>query len=370
MKVSQFLEILDSISPFKLAQDWDNVGLLIGDENAKVSKVIFTIDITQAVVDEAKSLKAKTIVSYHPVIWEPLKKITARGEKPIVYKLLKDGFNVISIHTALDAACGGVNDGLAKAIGLINTEPISDFVSLSNEKMYKLVVFVPTDNVNLVSKAIFDAGAGRLGNYSNCGFSGEGVGTFLPLKGATPAIGKRGRQESVDEVRFETIVRERNLVGVIEAMKRAHPYEMPAFDVIKLETEEKKYGIGRLGSFEAEKEIGIIVGEIKKLTGAKVIGFVGEAKRRVKSAAVCAGSCGSIITKVIAAGCELYITGELKHHDALLARESGLSCLCLSHSVSERFILAELAERIKISCPSLDLMLSKEDTEPFSWRQI
>lgn len=370
MKISQLLEILDSIAPFEIAQSWDNVGLLIGDKDADTGKIIFTIDTTDAVVDEAKAAGCNTIISYHPVIWQPLKKITADGEKPIVYKLLKAGFNVISIHTALDAALGGVNDKLAEAIGLEDTEPLSDFVSPKSKDMYKLVVFVPTDNINAVSKAVFDAGAGSLGNYSDCGFAATGEGTFLPLEGSQPAIGSKGKVEKVAEIRFETLVCSNNLSNVIEAMKKAHPYEMPAYDVIKLETLEKLYGIGRIGRFAARKSIDQIVAEIKKLTGAKAMGFVGKPKKKIKVAAVCAGSCGSIINKVIAEKAELYITGELKHHDAILARESGLACICLSHSVSERFILAELAKTIGAQCPNTKLIMSKKDIDPFSWKEI
>jgi dinuclear metal center YbgI/SA1388 family protein len=367
MKVSQLIEIIDLISPFELAQSWDNVGLLLGDADDTVSGCMFAVDITDAVADEAIAAGCNTIVGYHPVVWDPLKRITRQGPRPIVYKLLSNKINVISVHTALDAAPGGVNDALACAVGIKNPEPLSDYVSRGAPDTYKIVVFVPARNVNDVSEAMFDAGAGQMGNYSNCGFKSSGEGSFLPLKGAKPAIGSPGRLEKVDEIRFETIVEGGRLEAVIDAMKRVHPYEMPAYDIIKLDLIEKRLGIGRFGALAQKRKFEEVVADIKKITGAPAIGFVGPRKKYVSSAAVCAGSCGSILNKVIACGCDIYVTGELKHHDALAASEAQLACLCLGHSFSERFILKTLKEKIAASAPDVSLKISRKDKDPIIW---
>ncbi|MHC4488963.1 MAG: Nif3-like dinuclear metal center hexameric protein, partial [Planctomycetota bacterium] len=206
MKIKDITERIEKIVPLELAQDWDNVGLLIGDPQKNVKNILLTIDVTGDVAAEAKRLKTDLIVSYHPVIWDGLKKITAEGQSSVVYKLIRRGLAVFSIHTALDSATGGVNDGLAEIIGIVDGKPIGDYVHSTTGDNYKLVVFVPAESVTEVSNAVFAAGAGAIGNYSHCGFGTEGTGTFLPLKGARPAIGKKGEIEAVPEIRFETIV--------------------------------------------------------------------------------------------------------------------------------------------------------------------
>ena len=250
MKINDIAEKIEKIVPLELAQDWDNVGLLIGDEQRNIKNILLTIDITSDVVAEAKEVKTDLIISYHPVIWDGLKKITADGPSGVVYDLLCCGIAVFSIHTALDSAIGGVNDGLAEIIGIRDAEPIGDFVDNPVGDNYKLVVFIPIESVAKVSNAVFTAGAGAIGNYSHCGFQAQGQGSFLPLKGAKPAIGKKGKLQQGPEIRFETIVPAEKLENVIEAMKKAHPYETPAFDCFKLYNTRNKFGLGRIGKLE------------------------------------------------------------------------------------------------------------------------
>jgi dinuclear metal center YbgI/SA1388 family protein len=370
MKVKDIAAAIETIAPLKLAQSWDNVGLLIGDANKAVKKILLTIDLTADVLAEAKELKTDLIISYHPVIWDGLKKITPDGTTAPVYNAIKSDIAVFSIHTALDAAVGGVNDGLAQIIGIENAEPIGDFVTAPFAENYKLVVFVPVKSLEKVSNAVFKAGAGAIGNYRNCGFGTAGEGSFLPLEGAHPAIGKKGNLERVSEIRFETIVPSEKIDAVVAAMKKAHPYEMPAYDVIKLYPTDSKFGLGRIGSLKEPLSLDKIIAKIKRQTGAKAVGIVGREKRIVKKAAVCAGSCGKIINQVIAANADLYLTGELKHHQALAAQEAGLTCLCLSHTVSERFILKKLATQLQKRLKPVKISTSKTDLDPFNWKKI
>jgi dinuclear metal center YbgI/SA1388 family protein len=276
---------------------------------------------------------------------------------------------VFCIHTALDAAVGGVNDGLAELVGIVDAKPIGDYVSSPTGDIYKLVVFVPKEAISRVSQAIFKAGAGHIGNYSNCGFNALGVGSFRPLSGARPAIGSIGHTEYVEEVRFETIVPASILSDIIGAMKKAHPYEEPAFDIFKIH-DTGKFGLGRMGSLQKPQSVKQIIAAIKRKTGAKAVGIVGNPNRKAETAAVCAGSCGKIINSVIAAKCDLYVTGELKHHQALAAQEAGLCCLCLSHSISERFILKKLAQRLQKLVKTATIRVSTKDTDPFVWTNV
>ena len=370
MKIKDIAAAIEEIAALKLAQDWDNVGLLIGDAQRNVKNILLTIDVTGDVVAEAKRLKTDLIISYHPVIWDGLKQITADGSTGAIYNLIKAGIAVFSIHTALDVAIGGVNDGLADIVGIRDAEPIGDYVDSPVGDNYKLVVFVPIESAAKISNAVFAAGAGAIGNYRNCSFGAEGTGTFLPLKGAKPAIGKKGKLEKVPEIRFETIVPAEKLADCIAAMKKAHPYETPAFDVFKLYDTQSKFGLGRIGKLAQPVRIKQIIGKIKKYTGAKAVGIVGDEKRLVKTAAVCAGSCGKIINSVIAAKADCYVTGELKHHQALAAQEAGLTCICLSHTVSERFILKKFAKQLQKQIKQVTIKISKKDADPFKWKEL
>ena len=370
MKVKDVTQQIEKIVPLGLAQEWDNVGLLIGDAEKNVRKILLTIDITEDVLAEAKRLKTDMILSYHPVIWDGLKKINSRGSTSVVYELIRSGLAVFTIHTALDAVEGGVNDGLAQIVGIKNAKPIGDYVNSPSGDNYKLVVFVPAESAKKVADAVFAAGAGHIGNYSNCGFSTQGQGTFLPLEGAHPTIGKRGTLEKVSELRFETIVPADRLAKVITAMLNAHPYEVPAYDIFKLAEEANRFGLGRIGTLEKPMQLSKIVAKIKRDTGAKAIGVIGPQKRFIRTAAVCAGSCGKIINSIITQKADLYVTGEIKHHQALAAQEAGLTCLCLSHTVSERFILKKLARQLQKSLPAVTISISKKDYDPFRWKEL
>jgi dinuclear metal center YbgI/SA1388 family protein len=287
-----------------------------------------------------------------------------------VYELLRSDVAVFSIHTALDAAVGGVNDGLAEILGIDDPKPIGDYVDYAPELRYKLVVFVPSETLATVANAVFAAGAGAIGDYRDCGFHTEGTGTFLPLEGARPAIGRRGQFGKVRECRFESIVPADKLEAVVEAMKAAHPYETPAFDIYQLFDYANRFGLGRIGALAEPLRVEQIIDRIKQRTEAKAVGLVGPKKRLVRKAAVCAGTCGTIVHSVIAAGAELYLTGELKHHHALAAQEAGVTCLCLSHTVSERFILKKLAARLRELTNGLTIKISRRDADPFTWKAI
>lgn len=370
MKLETLKQAVEEIAPLQLAQDWDNVGFLVGDPSRNIKTILITIDTTKAVVDEAKKLKADLILSYHPAIWDGLKKVIADGPTVPIYELIRAGIGVFSIHTALDTVAGGVNDALAGILGIEDPQPLGDFVADPAGPQYKIITFIPAPDVNKVAEAIFAAGAGAIGNYSHCGFQTDGIGTFKPLAGSNPAIGKKGKLESVQEVRLESVVPAGKVQAVIAALRKAHPYETPAFDVFRHYDMENKLGLGRFGTLAKPLSIDQILKNVKKITGAKAAGIIGPTGRTVKKAAVCAGSCGKILDTVIASGCDLYLTGEFKHHQALAAREAGLTCLCLSHSVSERFALKIVAKELKKRLKTVTICISKKDADPFTWKEL
>ena len=370
MKVQDIAATLETLLPKALAQSWDNVGLLVGDPQAQARRLLVTIDTTAAVAAEARRLKADMIVAYHPIIWDGLKRVTATGLTSVIYDLIRSGIAVYSIHTSLDAIAGGVNDALAESIGLVDAEPIGDFVEDPAGPQYKVVTFVPMGDVNQVAESLYQAGAGAIGNYSHCGFQIPGTGTFLPLDGSHPTIGRQGRLEIVKEVRLETVVRADKVAAVITALRKAHPYETPAFDVFRHHDVERRIGLGRMGSLARPARLPQLLTRIKKATGAKAVGLIGRQDRTIRKAAVCAGSCGKILQTVISADCDLYLTGELKHHEALAAQEAGLSVVCLSHTVSERFALARLTRELKKALPGVIIRQSAKDADPFEWKMI
>jgi len=370
MNVKEIQEKVETIVSLELAQDWDNVGLLVGDSQRNIKNILLTIDITAKVLEEAKKSKTDLIISYHPIIWDGLKRITKEGDAGIVYELIHSDIGVLSLHTALDVVAGGINDILAEIVGIRDGKPIGDYVESPSSERYKVVVFVPKENVGKVSNAMFKAGAGTIGNYSHCSFRTEGEGSFLGLEESKPAVGKRGKIEKVAEIKFEAIVLSDRLEQVISAMLKAHPYETPAFDCYKLFNPQDKTGLGRIGKLAKPAQLKSIIQNIKKATGAKAVGFVGKQNKIVKKAAVCAGSCGKIINTIIAEKADLYVTGELKHHHALAAQEAGLTCLCLSHTVSERFILKKLAKQLQKLLKQVKISISKTDADPFTWKEL
>ncbi len=370
MQIKDIENAVEAFAPLRLAQAWDNVGFLVGDPARPIRTILVAIDTTRAVVEEAKRLNADLILAYHPVIWDGLKRITADGPTAPIYELIRSNIGVFSIHTAFDTVLGGVNDALAAILGIDSPEPMGDFVPDPAGPQYKLVTFVPTDNVNQVADALYNAGAGAIGRYSHCGFMAEGTGTFKPLTGARPAIGQVGKRESVREIRLETVVAASKIEAVIAALRRSHPYETPAFDVLRHHDIETKLGLGRMGRLAKPAPFARILSRIKAATGARAAGIIGPARGTVSKAAVCAGSCGKLLNTAIAAGCDLYLTGELKHHQALAAQEAGLTCVCLSHSVSERFALKNLIKELKKHLKDVTIHLSKKDADPFTWKEI
>jgi dinuclear metal center YbgI/SA1388 family protein len=370
MKLEQVQAAIESLAPLALAQDWDNVGLLLGDAEADVQSVLMCIDTTAAVVDEAIRTKADLIVSYHPVMFDGIKRLTAQGPNAHLYKLIQHGIALYSFHTAMDVVPGGVNDALAEAIGIQDPKPLGDFIEDPEGPDYKVVTFIPLKHVTPVAQAMYEAGAGRIGHYAQCGFQTEGTGTFLPLDQANPFVGQSGKLEQLQEIRLETVVQADRVQAVIAALRSAHPYETPAFDVLRHHDVEQQLGLGRVGHLEQCAGLDVILNRLKAHTQAKTVGIIGPQKKIHTKAAVCAGSCGKILFQALAQACDLYVTGELRHHTALAAQEAGLTCLCLSHSVSERFALKKIMPSLKKCLPRVKIRVSRCDKDPFEWKTL
>jgi len=359
MKLAEIIQRLEAIAPTKLAESWDNVGLLAGDPESRVRSVLLTIDLTAAVLREAKAARCELVIAYHPPIFEPLKRLSA---KSLVYQAIRASIAIYSPHTALDVADGGTNDMLADVVGMTDCLPLSPASLAAVE--FKLVTFVPAESVERVSGALFKAGAGRIGDYSSCSFRMAGTGTFFGEAGTNPKVGRRGRLESVNEIRLEMVAPTARLGEIINALRKAHPYEEPAFDLVQLAARPSARGMGRVGSVDGASRSKLLT-RIKRGLGVKHLLVSGPTDGIVKKAAVCAGSCGGLLNDAIAAGAELFLTGEVRHHDALKAAAAGMTVVCALHSNSERPVLAILKNRLAAGAVGLKIAISRADRDPF-----
>jgi len=297
MKLKELTKQLEAIAPLELAEEWDNVGLLAGDPDQTIKKVMLAIDLTAAVFAEAKAKKIDLLLTYHPPIFEPVKKVVAGlGASPLLYEAIRAKMAIYTMHTALDCVKGGVNDLLTEIIGIKDSQPLQTS-GFDEQKMCKIVVFLPESDVTDVSQAIFDAGAGHIGKYSRCSFRCRGTGTFQGHAGTNPTVGRPEVFEQAPEFRLETIVPVANLSEVVSAMIKAHSYEEVAYDVIPLLHGQTETGLGRVGDLEKPISKKALIEKIKITFKQKVVGMIGPTTGSVKRAAVCAGSCGSMLKK-------------------------------------------------------------------------
>jgi dinuclear metal center YbgI/SA1388 family protein len=365
MQLSELVNVMEMIAPTRNAEAWDNVGLLVGDPGQSISRAMLAIDYTPEVACEAAGEKCELVIAYHPPIFEPLKRITTSSGGAI-FDAIRRGVAIYSPHTALDVAEGGTNDLLADIIELRDRSPLK--LVDAKSRQYKLVTFVPESALEAVSRALFDAGAGRIGNYSSCSFQLKGTGTFFGEEGANPSVGHAGKLERAEEIRFETVVPIDRIEHVIRALRQSHPYEEPAFDLNQLAAPPESIGIGRIGKVPGEVTADMLINRIKRELQLDHVLIAGDPSRLVRTAAVCAGSCGDLLKDAIAQRVDFYLTGEMRHHDALRAAQAGVTVVCTLHSNSERASLRKLAERLGQHLPRLATVLSRQDRDPFSVR--
>ena len=361
MLLSELLKTLDDIAPTQNAESWDNVGLLAGDPAQEVNRAILTIDYTQDVAEEANRLGCDLVIAYHPPIFEAIKRLTAGS---LVFDAIRRGVAIYSPHTALDIAHGGTNDMLADAVGLVERSPLKR--AAGKVSHCKLVVFVPEEAAERVASTMFDAGAGQIGNYSRCSFRTNGTGTFLGGEGAQPAIGKVGELETVAEIRLETVVPINRIDHVVAAMRNAHPYEEPALDLLQWVAPSSALGMGRIGTLAAAVPASEVFDRIKRELSLNYLLIAGPRNRAVQRIAVCAGACGNLLDEAISQKADLYLTGEMRHHDAIKAAKAGLTVVCALHSNSERAVLKRVRDRLLTAHPALSVAISAVDRDPFT----
>ena len=363
--VADFVAAMEDIAPIALAQDWDNVGLLAGDFQASLTRTLLAIDLTAAVLQEAKRKQCELILAYHPPIFKPIAslRLPSTDMSGLVFDCIRSGIAIYSTHTALDAADGGTNDVIAELCGAKRTDPLV-IADRPGEPEYKLVVFIPPEHVDPVAEAVFAAGAGNIGDYTHCSYRVSGEGTFFGAESTNPTVGRRGTLERVREIRLESVVPARRLHDVVEAMRRVHPYEEPAFDVYPLARPPVR-GIGRTATLPAPISLGELAANLTRATGATNATIAGSGQTTVTRAIIVVGAAGSLPFKTDLTPQDVIITGEIRHHDALALQRRGCSAIALGHWPSERPALASLAARLGKSLPLIQNEISETDRDPF-----
>jgi dinuclear metal center YbgI/SA1388 family protein len=361
MKLHELIAFLNQIAPLDLCADWDNVGLLLGDADANVKRILTCLTVTPPVVREAVDEKADAIVTHHPILFRGTKQVTsATPEGKMILDLARAGIAVYSAHTAFDNAPGGINEMLAARLQLTGVEPLRR----SGLQQHKVVVFTPESDLAKVSDAMFAAGAGRIGQYNECSFRLPGTGTFFGTDATNPTVGQKGRREEVAEWRLEVICPIERVDAVLSAMRKAHSYEEPAFDVYPLRPASANVGVGRVGQLPKPTLLGDLAKSTQKTVAANAVQIVGDLSRKVARVAIVCGAGGEMLADAIAANADVFVTGEMRFHDCLQAQAHGLAVLLPGHYATERFGMEELAKRLQDKFPDLKVWASAKEKDP------
>jgi dinuclear metal center YbgI/SA1388 family protein len=385
--LSEILALLEQLAPLHLAEDWDNVGLLVEPTRAAsrpIERAFLCIDLSERVLDEALERKADFLIAYHPPLFKGLKRLRATApDERVLLRALEAGLAVYSPHTALDAATGGVNDWLARAFGPGRSAPLVPHPAETRELAFKLVVFVPRSHVAELRSALSsELGLGRIGNYSECSYELEGLGSFFGNEAASPRVGERGRLESAPEVRLEMRCEARAVRELGRVIRAHHPYEEPAWDLYPLVDPDGvpgddagklpkvpggKTGAGRLLELAEPLSITEAIARLKAHLGVATLRVatcgMHAAGTPVRRIAVCAGAGGGLFEQV--RGVDLFVTGELRHHDVLAKLRNGASVLLSEHSHTERGYLPEFARALEAAAGgAFTALVSTEDRDP------
>lgn len=361
------IQLFEQFAPKKYAMEGDKVGLQIGRLNKPLHRVMIALDVLEEVVDEAIEKEVDLIIAHHPLIYRPLQNIkTDKLPGRMIEKLLKNEIAVYAAHTNLDVAKGGVNDLLAEALQLSNTEVL---VPTHEVKLKKLAVYVPVAESQQVKAALGNAGAGAIGNYSHCQFSTSGVGQFLPGYEANPYIGQSGKLEQVEEERIETIFPDYLEKKVLQAMIKAHPYEEVAYDIYPLDNKGETLGLGRIGEIE-EMTLGDFAYKVKQALDVPTVRVVGDLQTKVKKVAVLGGDGNKYISSAKFKGADVYITGDLYYHVAHDAMMMGLNVIDPGHNV-EKVMKKGVSHYLTKLCTEkgydVTIFPSEQSTEPFQF---
>jgi dinuclear metal center YbgI/SA1388 family protein len=370
MKVKDIFPVLEEMAPLAYAEDFDNVGLLIGDPQDELSGILVCHDALEAVIDEAIANHCNLIVCFHPIVFSGLKKITGSNYvERSVLKAIRNNIAIYAVHTALDNHKNGVNKIFSDALGLVNTKillPKKDFI-------FKLVTFTVAENAEKLRSSLFAAGAGQIGNYSNCSFNSTGTGTYQGNENSDPEIGERFEFVEADEIKIEVTFEKQLKNTVLKALFANHIYEEVAYEIYSLENQYQNIGLGMIGELETARSERDFLQLVKDNMQAESIRHSGFLNSDIKKVAVLGGSGSFAIGQAIAAGADAFVTSDLKYHQFYEA-EGQLLLLDIGHFESERFtknyIVDFLRKKILNFAPALtegNIILSQVNTNPVKY---
>jgi len=367
VRCQTIMSLVEKYAPKYLAQEWDNIGLQIGDPSQIVGRLFLSLDINRDVLDEALAFDADMLVVHHTPFFKPLKNL--RTDLPggrLLFAIVKRGMALYTAHTNLDSAQGGVNDILARKLDL---QDVKILAHSWRQKLYKLVVFVPSAYSEQVCEAVCRAGAGWIGNYSDCTFRVTGTGTFRPLEGTNPFIGQKGELENVEEIRLETIVPEENVSKVIKAMIKSHPYEEVAYDLYPLMNDGKTAGLGRVGRLSEPQTLAQFMQLVKERLGISKLRYCGDPDKIIEKAAVCGGSGISYLSSAVFEGAQVFLTSDIKYHEAQEGLAQNIALIDAGHYATEKPAVEVLGEylRAELVNEDIDIKVSQICTDPFCY---
>ncbi|MEQ8624741.1 MAG: Nif3-like dinuclear metal center hexameric protein [Vicingaceae bacterium] len=364
MKISEVIQQLEKLAPLSLQESYDNAGLIVGDRSAIAKHPIICLDSTEAVVDEAIAAGSNLIIAHHPIVFSGLKSITGKNyiEKTIL-KAIKNDIAIYAIHTNLDNVKAGVNRMIAKRIGLKDLKILSP----KREILTKLVFFCPTADAEKVRNAVFEAGAGKIGEYGSCSFNTKGEGTFRAGENTHPHVGEKGQLHFEAETRVETIVPNNILGKVIQAMIEVHPYEEVAYDLYALKNAWTEVGSGMIGQLEQPMEAEKFLDHLKSVLNTEVVRHTKIVNKKVSRIAICGGSGSFLLENAIAQKANVFVTADFKYHQFFDANEK-LVIADVGHFESEQFTMLLIQEYLQKKIPNFATYLSKVNTNPINYR--
>ncbi|MBL1278895.1 MAG: Nif3-like dinuclear metal center hexameric protein [Fluviicola sp.] len=363
MKIKEITDFLESLAPLSSQEGYDNCGLIVGDANTVVEKTLITLDCIEATVDEAIETGCNLIIAHHPIIFSGIKKLNGNNyiERTVI-KAVKNDIAIYAIHTNLDNYQFGVNFEISQRLGLKNVKVLAP----KRGVLTKLVCFVPLKNVQEVANALFDAGAGRIGNYEACSFQTEGNGTFKPLENANPVEGKVGELSTVNEQRLEVLVSNHVLGKVVSAMKKVHPYEEVAYEMYPILNENQSEGSGMVGELETDMEATVFLQKLKDIFNCKVIRHTSILQKTVKKVAFCGGAGSFLLENAKKSGADVFITGDFKYHEFFDA-EDDLIIADIGHFESEQYTSHRLERILTEKFSKFALRLTEVNTNPINY---
>ncbi len=363
MTLTELISYFDSAVPLAFQESYDNSGLQVGDPEQEITSAMITLDVTEQVMEEAIQEGCDLILSHHPVIFSPIKRIsTSTASERIITSAIRNKIAIYSLHTNLDVTSSGISIKMAGKIGLLNTKVLRPL----KNRLYKLVTYVPDNFMEKVRIAVFEAGAGVIGNYDYCGFVAEGTGSFRAGDDADPFVGEKGKLHFEKEARFETVLYSHLRERVIGALLEAHPYEEVAYDLYPLENDNVTVGLGCVGELPEHLNEPEFLRLVSEIFGASGLRYSKASGKQIKKVALCGGAGAELLKDAISASADAFITADVRYHTFHEAGERILLIDC-GHYETEKHSVEIIYDLFVKKFPTFALRFSKTNTNPINY---